>query len=278
MGKGKKRDAKQRKTSNNEESPRSRQQANDGKATTPANPKNSDTTKTTGLSTQHNDGKFSKRKIISNWDRYSEDEVSSKVTEEKLVQRLTQLVEQTALQASQSSFQPSLDALQDVPGDDTVDVYSEVFDIDVEYLADSISKLPMHKRLDLDPIYFEDEGNYTHSTVIIEDKPPPVINRDIMLDTPTLLTAEKSSKNNKLNKQETILTLSKINTPPSVTNSVVEEDEMLTELLAAKTEDVGIAKNSSVKMTSYTVKSLPQIDAKDEENDSLLEELLAQPI
>ena len=99
-----------------------------------------------------------------------------------------------------------------------------------------------------------------------------------MLDTPTLLTAEKSSKNNKLNKQETILTLSKINTPPSVTNSVVEEDEMLTELLAAKTEDVGIAKNSSVKMTSYTVKSLPQIDAKDEENDSLLEELLAQPI
>jgi len=154
MGKGKKRDTKQRKTSNNEESSRSRQ-ANEGKATTPAQTNNSDSTKATGPSMPRNDGKFSKIKIISNWDRYSKDEVSSKVNEEKLMQRLTQLVGQTAIQTSQSSFQPSLDALQDVPGDDTVDVYSEAFDIDVEYLADSISKLSMHKRLDLDPIYFE---------------------------------------------------------------------------------------------------------------------------
>jgi len=94
MGKGKKRDSKQRKVSNNEESSRSRQ-VNQGKATTLAQTNNSDSTKTTGPSSPRNDGKFSKRKIISNWDRYSEDEVSSKVTEEKLVQRLTQLVEQT---------------------------------------------------------------------------------------------------------------------------------------------------------------------------------------
>jgi len=68
MGKGKKRDTKQRKTSNKEESSRSRQ-ANEGKATTPAQTNNS---KATGLSMPRNDGKFSKRKIISNWDRYSE--------------------------------------------------------------------------------------------------------------------------------------------------------------------------------------------------------------
>ena len=221
------------------------------------------------------------------------------------MRRLTQLVEQTgwytwvmnrydaiiltALQASQSSFQPSLDALQDVPGDDTVDLYSEVFDIDVDHLADSISKLPMYKRLDIDSVYFEvrkttqigyfdtaiqDEGSYTHSTVIIEDKPPPVINRDIIA---AVLTTEKSSKIS-FNKQEEIQSLSKINTPIPVTNSVaVEEDEMLTQLLAAKTEDVG-TKHSGVKMTNYTVKSLSQTDATDEENDSLLEELLAQPV
>ena len=74
MGKGKKRDTKQRKTSNNEESSRSRQ-ANEGKATTPAQTNNSDSIKATGPSTSRNDGKFSKRKIISNWDRYSEGEL-----------------------------------------------------------------------------------------------------------------------------------------------------------------------------------------------------------
>jgi len=72
----------------------------------------------------------------------------------------------TALQASQSSFQPSLDALQGVTGDDTVDVYSEAFHIDVDYLADSISKLPMHKRLNLDPEYFE-VRNSVHNLVIM---------------------------------------------------------------------------------------------------------------
>ena len=106
--------------------------------------------------------------------------------------------------------------------------------------------------------------------------PPPVINRDIMLDTATKITAEKSDKN-KIHKQEATLTLSKINAPPLVTNSVVE-DEMLTQLLAAKTEDIGVTKNSGVKMTSYVVKHQPQFDTTDEENDSLLEELLAQPI
>lgn len=98
-----------------------------------------------------------------------------------------------------------------------------------------------------------------------------------MLDTAIQITAEKSNKN-KIHKQEATLTLSKINAPPSVTNSVVEEDEMLTQLLAAKTEDIGVTKNSSVKMTSYADKNQPQFDTTDEENDSLLEELLAQPI
>jgi len=100
-----------------------------------------------------------------------------------------------------------------------------------------------------------------------------------VLDTATLSKAEKSktekSKKNKINKQEATLTLRNVNSPPSATNSVVEEDEMFTQLLAAKT---GVTKNSSVEMTSYTVKHQPQIDTTDEENDSLLEELLAQPI
>ena len=73
MGKGRKRDTKQRKPPNNEEGSRSRR-VNEGKETTPAKPNNSDTTKTTGPPAPHSDGKFSKRKIISNWDRYSEGE------------------------------------------------------------------------------------------------------------------------------------------------------------------------------------------------------------
>lgn len=58
------------------------------------------------------------------------------------------------LQTSRSDFQPSLDALRDInKDDDSEDIYSQVFDIDYDYLADSIGKFPIHKRLDLNPLY-----------------------------------------------------------------------------------------------------------------------------
>lgn len=110
MGKGKKRDNKHHGTSNQEGS-RGRQ-TSVKKANPPAQTNSLDRPKTTNstLSTNDSDKKFSKRKIISNWDRYSEgmqslvysnifitclDDVSSKITEEKVVQRLTQLLEQS---------------------------------------------------------------------------------------------------------------------------------------------------------------------------------------
>lgn len=114
MGKGKKRDNKHHNTSN-QESSRGRQarvkETNPPAQTTSLDrPKTSNSTTTT---TNDSSGKFSKRKIISNWDRYSEgtllspvysnsfivylDDVSSKITEEKLVQRLTQLYEQSGV-------------------------------------------------------------------------------------------------------------------------------------------------------------------------------------
>jgi len=59
----------------------------------------------------------------------------------------------TVLQASQSNFQPSLDALRDISTDDSEDIYNQTFDIDYDHLADSVSKFPVHERLDLNPSY-----------------------------------------------------------------------------------------------------------------------------
>lgn len=108
------------------------------------------------------------------------EDVSNKITEEKVVQRLTQLLEQsgtlvtkknivdslyflincfiypfTVLQTSQSDFQPSLDALRDISTDDDGDIYTHTFDIDLNYLADCINSFPIHERLDLNPSYCE---------------------------------------------------------------------------------------------------------------------------
>ena len=59
----------------------------------------------------------------------------------------------TVLQASQSNFQPSLDALCHISTDDGEDIFSHAFDIDYDYLADSISTFPIQERLDLNPLY-----------------------------------------------------------------------------------------------------------------------------
>jgi len=114
MGKGKKRENKHHKTPS-QESSRSRP-ASVEKANPPAKANSLDRSKTTNSAAPIDDsrGKFSKRKIISNWDRYSKgkrsgvhqyvfyyfrhmilDDISSKITEEKLIQRLSQLVEQS---------------------------------------------------------------------------------------------------------------------------------------------------------------------------------------
>ena len=58
-----------------------------------------------------------------------------------------------------------------------------------------------------------------------------------------------------------------------------DEDQLLSELLAAKTEKNHLVNDSVFKMTTaidHTKTKLPEIT--DEENDNLLEELLAQPI
>ena len=73
MGKGKKRDNKHHNTSN-QESSRGRQ-ASVKKANPPAQANSQDRPRTTTSTTPTHDSsgkKFSKRKIISNWDRYSE--------------------------------------------------------------------------------------------------------------------------------------------------------------------------------------------------------------
>ena len=58
------------------------------------------------------------------------------------------------LQTSQSDFQPSLDALRDInTDDDNEDIFTHTFDIDYDKLADHISSFPIHKRLDLNPLY-----------------------------------------------------------------------------------------------------------------------------
>lgn len=71
MGKGKKRDNRHHSASNQEGS-RGRQ-ASVKKANPPVQANSIDRPKTTNSTTRTNDsGNFSKRKIISNWDRYSE--------------------------------------------------------------------------------------------------------------------------------------------------------------------------------------------------------------
>ena len=59
----------------------------------------------------------------------------------------------TVLQTSQNDFQPSLDALRDISTDE--DIYSHTFDINFDHLADCINSFPIHKRLDLNPLYCE---------------------------------------------------------------------------------------------------------------------------
>ena len=62
----------------------------------------------------------------------------------------------TVLQATQTNFQPSLDALRDInTEDDDEDIYTQTFDIDYDYLADCISTFPIHERLDLSPLYYK---------------------------------------------------------------------------------------------------------------------------
>lgn len=285
MGKGKKRDNRHHNASNQEGSHGRR--ASVKKANPPAQANSIDRPKTTNSTTRTNDsGNFSKRKIISNWDRYSEDDVSSKITEEKLVQRLSQLLEQSVLQTSQSDFQPSLDALRDINiEDDNEDIFTHTFDIDYDKLADHISSFPIHKRLDLNPLYCQD----TESSGSVTER-----NGDITLEMYPL-TSETHSSNGASNisehissvtslcKTEKKLNTSKEHSPVNATplakdilDDVIEdEDQLLTQLLAAKMQN----KDKMFKMTmpaDHTKPRLPEVT--DEENDSLLEELLAQPI
>lgn len=90
---------------------------------------------------------------------------------------------------------------------------------------------------------------------------------------PSLVTEKKKSK----------LKPDIVNTTPPVkdtTDDIIEdEDQILTTLLAAKTEKDNVIEDKLFKMTTMvdqTKTTLP--DVIDEENDCLLEELLAQPI
>ena len=74
-----------------------------------------------------------------------------------------------------------------------------------------------------------------------------------------------------------------VNATPLVKNNVdavtEDEDQLLSKLLAARTEKNHLIDDSLFKMSTtvgHTKTKLPEIT--DEENDSLLEELLAQPI
>lgn len=282
MGKGKKRDNKHHNTSN-QESSRGRQVSVKKAANPPAPQASSQDgprTTTPKIPTHDSSGKFSKRKIISNWDRYSEDDVSSKVTEEKLVQRLSQLLEQSVLQASQSNFQPSLDALRHISTDDEEDIFSHAFDIDYDYLADSISAFPIQERLDLNPLYCTNTGSSTegNSDVTLEVYPltseahssDGASNRSEHISSAaSLLVAEKKQK-------ETVNAM-----PPPVRNTsnvAEDEDQLFTQLLVAKTKN-SFMQDESFKMSTGIDQSKTTVpDITDEENDNLLEELLAQPI
>lgn len=73
-----------------------------------------------------------------------------------------------------------------------------------------------------------------------------------------------------------------VNATPLVKNAVdtviEDEDQLLSQLLAAKTENNSV-KDKVFKVTSPTDHTKPILpEVTDEENDSLLEELLAQPI
>ena len=74
-----------------------------------------------------------------------------------------------------------------------------------------------------------------------------------------------------------------INATPLVKDNIdavtEDEDQLLSKLLAAKTDKNHLVNDSVFKMTTaidHTKTKLPEVT--DEENDNLLEELLAQPI
>lgn len=72
-------------------------------------------------------------------------------------------------------------------------------------------------------------------------------------------------------------------TPPPVRNTsdvvTEDEDQLFTQLLVAKTEKNNLMQDESFKMSTTTSRTKTTVpDITDEENDNLLEELLAQPI
>ena len=71
----------------------------------------------------------------------------------------------------------------------------------------------------------------------------------------------------------------KVSAKHAIKHNEVDEDEMLTQLLAAKTEENKLTEDKLYKMsTTADQTKTPLPDITDEENDILLEELLAQPI
>lgn len=70
-----------------------------------------------------------------------------------------------------------------------------------------------------------------------------------------------------------------VNVTPLVNDTIKmeDDDQLLTKLLATKTDKNNFVKGKLFNVMDHTKTTSPS-DITDEENDSLLEELLAQPI
>jgi len=104
-----------------------------------------------------------------------------------------------------------------------------------------------------------------------EAKPVDVTNASERISSASLLVTEKKQSTTK---QDTV------NATHAIKDNVGEdEDKMLSQLLAAKTEENKLTKDKLYKMSTTIDQTKTQLpDITDEENDILLEELLAQPI